>query len=75
MKVGFIQCAVISAILAIAGYLLFSSVSLNVDTPLTVAAALLVSGILTPWLASLIHSTSSPDARESNSKSSTYCST
>jgi|TARA_A100001015_G_C14937254_1_gene690996 RNA recognition motif-containing protein len=71
MKVGFIQCAVISAILAIAGYLLFSSASLNVDTPLTVAAALLLSGILTPWLASLIHSTSSPDARESNSESST----
>lgn len=71
MKVGFIQCAVISAILAIAGYLLFSSASLNVDIPLTVAAALLLSGILTPWLASLIHSTSSPDARESNSESST----
>lgn len=71
MKVGFIQCAVISAILAIAGYLLFSSASLNVNVPLAVSAALLLSGVLTPWLASLIHSTSSPDARESNSESST----
>ena len=63
MKVGFIQCAVISAIFAIAGYLLFSSASLNVHVPLTVAAALLISGIVTPWLASLIQSPSSSDGR------------
>lgn len=61
MKVGFIQCAVISAIFAIAGYLLFSSASLNLSLPLSVAASLLISGILTPWLASLFHSSSTVD--------------
>lgn len=53
MKVGFIQCAIISAVFAIAGYLVFSSASLNANLPMTVALALLVSGIVTPWLASL----------------------
>ena len=70
MKVGFIQCAVISAIFAIAGYLLFSSASLNVHVPLTVSAALLISGIVTPWLASLIQSPSSSDARAHSSDGS-----
>ena len=70
MKVGFIQCAVISAIFAIAGYLLFSSASLNVHVPLTVSAALLISGIVTPWLASLIQSPSSSDARAHSNEGS-----
>ncbi|WP_269521085.1 RNA recognition motif domain-containing protein [Alteromonas sp. BMJM2] len=61
MKVGFIQCTIISAIFAIAGYLLFSSASLDVHVPLTVSAALLISGIVTPWLASLIQSSPSSD--------------
>ena len=43
--------------------MLFSSASLNVHVPLTVSAALLISGIVTPWLASLIQSPSSSDAR------------
>ena len=58
MKVGFIQCIIISAIFAIAGVLLFSSLNMEVS-PLTVSAALLISGIVTPWLASLIQSSSS----------------
>lgn len=58
MKVGFIQCIIISAIFAIAGFLLFSSLNMEVS-PLTVSAALLISGIVTPWLASLIQSSSS----------------
>jgi hypothetical protein len=62
MKVGFIQCTIISAIFAIAGYLLFSSASLDVHVPLTVSAALLISGIVTPWLASLIQSSPSSDS-------------
>ena len=61
MKVGFIQCTIISAIFAIAGYLLFSSANLDVHVPLTVSAALLISGIVTPWLASLIQSSPSSD--------------
>lgn len=55
MKVGFIQCTVISAIFAIAGYLLFSSASIETHIPLTVSLSLLLSGILTPWLASLLN--------------------
>ena len=67
MKVGFIQCTVISAIFAIAGYLLFSSASFNTHIPLTVSGSLLLSGILTPWLASLLNSTPSSSSESSNS--------
>ncbi len=67
MKVGFIQCTVISAIFAIAGYLLFSSASFNPHIPLTVSGSLLLSGILTPWLASLLNSTPSSSSESSNS--------
>ncbi|MDO6476982.1 RNA-binding protein [Alteromonas sp. 1_MG-2023] len=58
MKVGFIQCAVISAVFAIAGYLIVSSASLEASLPVTVAVSLLISGIVTPWLASLLSSSS-----------------
>ena len=59
MKVGFIQCAIISAVFAIAGYVVFSSGSLEASLPVTVAASLLISGIVTPWLASFLSSSSS----------------
>lgn len=59
MKVGFIPCALISVVFAVAGYLVFSSASLNASLPLTVSASLLLSGILTPWLASLFNSSTS----------------
>lgn len=58
MKVGFIQCAIVSAVFAVAGYLVFSSASLNASLPVSVAAALLISGIVTPWIASLLNSSS-----------------
>jgi RNA recognition motif-containing protein len=66
MKVGFIQCTIISAVFAIAGYLLFSSANLNTHVPLTVSASLLLGGILTPWLASLLN-TSSAKVSSTNS--------
>ncbi|AXR07715.1 RNA recognition motif domain-containing protein [Salinimonas sediminis] len=53
MKVGFIQCAIISVIFAVIGYLVFSSSGMETSLPLTVAASLLFSGIVTPYLASL----------------------
>jgi len=56
MKVGFIQCAVISAVFAVAGYLVFSSANMETSLPITVAVSLLLSGIVTPWLASLFGS-------------------
>ncbi|QJR81627.1 RNA-binding protein [Alteromonas pelagimontana] len=71
MKVGFIQCAVISAVFALAGYLVFSSASLDMSLPLTVSLSLLISGIVTPWLASLFNQSSSTSvAREGTSSSS-----
>ncbi|GGW91651.1 RNA recognition motif domain-containing protein [Alteromonas halophila] len=56
MKVGMIQCVIISAVLAILGYLIFASANINSNLPLTVSLSLLVSGIITPILASLISS-------------------
>ena len=67
MKVGFIQCTIISAIFAIAGYLLLSSVNINMHVPVVVSASLLLSGILTPWLASLLNASSSQKAGSSSS--------
>ncbi|MBU2976596.1 RNA-binding protein [Alteromonas sp. C1M14] len=58
MKVGFIQCAIISAVFAIAGYIVFSSASVEASLPVTVAVSLLLSGIVTPWLASFLSSSS-----------------
>ena len=71
MKVGFIQCTVISAIFALAGYLLFSSASIEAHVPLTVSASLLISGILTPWLASLLNNSPSETAAPSTSSTTT----
>ncbi|MEW9799594.1 RNA recognition motif domain-containing protein [Alteromonas sp. CYL-A6] len=52
MKVGLFQCAIVSAVLAVLGYLVFSSISLNAFPPLSVSLSLLVSGIVTPLIAS-----------------------
>ncbi|MCU7553180.1 RNA-binding protein [Alteromonas sp. ASW11-19] len=67
MKVGFIQCAIISAVFAIAGYLVFSTAALSASLPVSVSAALLISGMLTPWLASLLNSTPTKQASSSPS--------
>ncbi|MCW8092705.1 RNA recognition motif domain-containing protein [Alteromonas sp. ASW11-130] len=71
MKVGFIQCALISAIFAIAGYLVFSSTGFNASLPVTVAVSLLVSGIVTPWLASLFSNSSSSSSVSSSKETAT----
>lgn len=60
MKVGFIQCAMISAVFAVAGYILLSSAEMQVNLPLSVAASFLISGMVTPWLASLLSNSSQP---------------
>ncbi|RDV24028.1 RNA-binding protein [Alteromonas aestuariivivens] len=58
MKVGIFHCAIVSAVLAVAGYFVFSSASFDTSLPLTVSASLLISGIVTPWLASLLNKSS-----------------
>ncbi|MEG3766990.1 RNA-binding protein [Alteromonas sp. 14N.309.X.WAT.G.H12] len=69
MKVGFVQCAIISAVFAIAGYVVFSSASVEASLPVTVAVSLLISGIVTPWLASFLSSSSStPVTKQAASK-------
>lgn len=71
MKVGFVQCAIISAVFAIAGYVVFSSASVEASLPVTVAVSLLISGIVTPWLASFLSSSSStPVRKQATSKAS-----
>ncbi|MCW8109610.1 RNA-binding protein [Alteromonas ponticola] len=71
MKVGLIQCALISAIFAIAGYLVFTSTSFDASLPVTVAVSLLVSGIVTPWLASLFSNSSSSSSVSSSQETAT----
>lgn len=58
MKVGFVPCAIISAVFAVAGYVIFSSASFEDSLPITVAISLFASGIVTPWLASLLNASS-----------------
>lgn len=53
MKVSLMQCFLVSIILAIIGYLLTTQIQLNGQTPLLVALSFVISGIVTPWLASL----------------------
>lgn len=69
MKVGLIQCTIISVVFAIVGYVVSSSASLFAQhIPLTVALSLLISGIVTPLIASLFGKASSDsvDVDESN---------
>jgi RNA recognition motif-containing protein len=56
MKVNLMQCIIISVIFSVAGYVLFETAQLNASLSIVVAASLLISGIVTPWLASLLSS-------------------
>lgn len=58
MKVGFVQCAIVSAVFAIIGYLVFSSVDSSAFPPLAVALSVLFGGIVSPYAASLLGSKS-----------------
>lgn len=65
MKVGLTQCAIISALFAIVGYVVSSSMDLFTQHfPLTLAISLLLSGILTPWLASLLNGSKDQTTKE-----------
>lgn len=59
MKVGFIQCTIISAVIAVIGYVVFSSLDMETNVPLAIAASLLISGIVSPYIASLFSSSTS----------------
>ena len=59
MKVGFIQCTIVSAVIAVIGYVVFSSLDMETNVPLAIAASLLISGIVSPYIASLFSSSTS----------------
>lgn len=65
MKVGMIQCVIISAVLAILGYFVFASADIDFSLPLSVSLSLLLSGIVTPILASLFSNKQSQDNHQS----------
>lgn len=69
MKVGLSHCIIISVVFSLIGYFIFQATNLNGQTPLVVSASLLISGIVTPWLASLFNSTSSSASSSSSSSS------
>lgn len=71
MKVGFFHCTLISAVFAIAGYFILANASLDASLPLSVAISLLLSGIITPWLASLFTSSNNTSAANSSLESAT----
>ncbi|QPG06114.1 RNA-binding protein [Salinimonas marina] len=59
MKVGFIQCTIVSVVIAVIGYVVFSSLDMETNVPLAIAASLLISGIVSPYIASLFSSSTS----------------
>ena len=76
MKVSLMQCVLISLVLALVGFLFTHQFPLDAYTPAVVAGSLLVSGIVTPWIASLLASSkpvsSSPDTVMDDNVSTLY---
>ncbi|WP_218355152.1 RNA recognition motif domain-containing protein [Alteromonas lipotrueiana] len=64
MKVGFIHCAIVSAIIAVIGFVIFSSLDMETNVSLVIAAFLLISGIASPYIASLFGSSPSVPNQE-----------
>lgn len=54
MKVSLMQCVLISLVLAFVGFFFTHQFPLDAYTPAVVAGSLLISGIVTPWIASLL---------------------
>ncbi|MDC8832333.1 RNA recognition motif domain-containing protein [Alteromonas gilva] len=54
MKVSLMQCFLVSLVLAVLGFILTHQVAIEAPAPAVVAASLLLSGIVTPWIASLL---------------------
>lgn len=54
MKVSLMQCVLISLVLAFVGFFFTHQFPLDAYTPVVVAGSLLISGIVTPWIASLL---------------------
>lgn len=65
MKISLMQCFLVSIVLAILGFVLTQQVAFEVQMPAMVALSLLISGIVTPWIASLFPGTASSDNRTS----------
>ena len=82
MKVSLMQCFLVSLVLAVLGFVITQQVSFEGQAPTMVALSLLISGIVTPWIASFIgtnkqsHSqTSAPTTNHSADSSSDNVST
>ena len=54
MKVSLMQCFLVSLVLAVLGFVVTHQVSFEGQAPAMVALSLLISGIVTPWIASFI---------------------
>ena len=61
MKVSLMQCFLVSLVLAVLGFVVTQQVSFNGQAPAVVALSLLISGIVTPWIASFIGSSTKDD--------------
>ncbi|NVK55062.1 MAG: RNA-binding protein [Alteromonadaceae bacterium] len=58
MKVSLMQCFLVSLVLAVLGFILTHQVAIEGPAPAVVAASLLLSGIVTPWIASFFSTSS-----------------
>ncbi|GGF58666.1 RNA recognition motif domain-containing protein [Alteromonas lipolytica] len=65
MKVSLMQCFLVSLVLAVLGFIITHQVSFDGQAPAVVALSLLISGIVTPWIASLIGTNSSTNSQPS----------
>ncbi len=55
MKVSLMQCFLVSLVLAVLGFILTHQIAIESPAPAVIAASLLLSGIVTPWIASLFN--------------------
>lgn len=70
MKVSLMQCFLVSLVLAVLGFLVTHQVSVEGQAPAMVALSLLISGIVTPWIASFIGTGDKTQSSTSNSATS-----
>lgn len=65
MKVSLMQCFLVSLVLAVLGFVITHQVSFDGQAPTAVALSLLISGIVTPWIASFIGTNSNSHSQPS----------
>ena len=67
MKVSLMQCFLVSLVLAVLGFVVTHQVSFDGQAPTVVALSLLISGIVTPWIASLLGTTGTSHTQSAES--------